>query len=72
VTELAQIVNVFGVAGVLAWFLWQIGPRLERVERAIDKLTRAQLLTVLGLPNSPEHVKKTVQRELDELEAKDK
>lgn len=43
------LLNLGGVGVVLAWMLWRTDRRLERLERAIDRLTRAQLLFLLAV-----------------------
>jgi len=55
--DLMPLVNA-GVAGVvLAWVLWRTDRRLERIERALDRVARAQLLALVVRPDVPEHVR---------------
>jgi hypothetical protein len=46
------LINVGAVGGVLAWVLWRTDRRLERLERAIDRLTRAQTLALVAHESS--------------------
>jgi hypothetical protein len=69
---LEPLLNLGAIGAVLAWFLVNLGPRLERIERAIDRLTRAQMLTLLSRPDVPEPVKRLagdLVKELDHAQA---
>lgn len=48
--DLTGLVNVGAVGVVLAWHLVMIIPRLERIERAIDRQTQAHLLDITTRP----------------------
>lgn len=51
------VVNA-GVAGsVLTWFLWRAERRLERIERALDRLARAQMLALVSRADVAEPVR---------------
>lgn len=48
--EITSLANIGAVGAILAWFLWQTNPRLDRIEKAIDRQTRAILLTLVSRP----------------------
>lgn len=55
--ELTPLFQLGAVGAVLAWFLLQTNPRLERVERAIDLLSKAILLDLIGRPETQPNVR---------------
>lgn len=68
--QLNLLANFGAIGVVLAWVLWRIEPQLRQLERAVDRLTRAQMLTLLALPEVEEPIKRqaqTVLRELDRI-----
>lgn len=57
-----------GVAGVvLAWFMLRAERRIDRVESALDRLTRAQMLTLIARADVEEMVKEQARAVLAEL-----
>lgn len=62
------LLNLGAIGAVLAWFLVNLSPRLDRIERAIDRLTRAQMLTLLSRPDVPEGVKTLANDLVHELD----
>lgn len=57
-TALGPIINLLGIAGVLAFVLLQINPRLDRVEAALNRMARAQMLTLLGSEHADDSLKR--------------
>lgn len=54
---------------MLAWFLLQMNPRLERVERAIDLLSRTILLDIVSRGDADSVVKgqaESMVRQIDD------
>jgi hypothetical protein len=69
---LEPLLNLGAIGAVLAWFLINLNPRMERLERAINRLTRAQMLSVMSRRDTPKEVKQLASdlvRELEEDEA---
>jgi hypothetical protein len=65
---LFQALAPAGVAGVvLGWFMLRSDGRMDRVERALDRLTRAQMLTLLSRPEVEETVKVQARAVLNEM-----
>lgn len=57
-----------GVTGVvLAWFMFRVEKRMDRVELALDRLTRTQLLTLLARPDVEDAIKTQVRTILAEM-----
>lgn len=59
----------FGAGGfVLLWFMFRCEPRLRAIERAIEKLTRAVLLSVISSASNPIKVEEArkILREIDD------
>lgn len=52
-TGFEGILQVGAVGAVLAFHLWKLLPRLDAVERALNRMTRAQLVDVLSRPTTP-------------------
>jgi hypothetical protein len=46
--DLTPLANVGAVGLILAWYLLQNAPRLDRIERAIDVLSKAILLDLVS------------------------
>ena len=66
---LAPLLN-FGALGiVVGWFMLVTTGRLDRIERAIDRMTRAMALDVIARPQVAESVREQAQQLLRELEA---
>lgn len=55
--DLTPVLQLGAVGAVLAWFLLQTNPRLERMERAIDLLSKAILLDLIGRPETQPNVR---------------
>lgn len=72
VPTVTGLLNFGAVGMVLAWILVQSNPRLDRIERGLDRLTRAQMLTLLARPDTEEPVKEQVRAVLDELNGQGK
>lgn len=75
---LSPLINVGAIGAVLWWFLTQTNPRLEalqkemqamgsRIEGALDRLTRAQMLTLLNQPETPDALKREAREVLKEV-----
>jgi len=64
---LGSLIN-FGALGiVLAWFMFRTEGKLERIERALNRLARAELISTLSRPDVDEPVKRQARRALQEL-----
>lgn len=67
---LLQVFASAGVAGVvLLWFMTRSEKRLDRLEQALDRLARAQMLTLLARPDVEEVIKAQVRAILAEMGA---
>lgn len=66
---LSPLLQVGAIGAVLAWMLVKTDARIERVERALDRLTRAQLLTLVSRNDVDEHVKQQAGEMLKDLQA---
>ena len=66
-SDFGALVNLGAVGIVLAWFMWRTEPRLERIERAMDRFTRAQLIEALYRPGSDESAKRMARQMLREM-----
>lgn len=67
-TTAVPLLFQLGVVGVvLAWLMFRVEKRMERVELALDRLTRTQLLTLLARPDVEETVKSQVRSILAEM-----
>jgi uncharacterized membrane-anchored protein YjiN (DUF445 family) len=65
---IAQMLASAGVAGaVLAWFMTRTEKRLDRLEQALDRLARAQMLTLLARPDVEDAIKSQVRTILAEM-----
>lgn len=69
-TALLQAIAPAGVAGVvLFWFMLRAESRLDRLERAIDRLSRTQLLALLDDERTSEQVRRQARAILAEMPA---
>ena len=59
--DLTPLANVGAVGIILAWHMIRIVPRLDRIERAIDRQTRAHMLDILSRPGVSEPVRRQAQ-----------
>ena len=48
------LINIGAIGCVLAWFLFRSEPRMARVERAIDRGTRGNLLAAVAMSDMAE------------------
>ena len=55
--DLAPLLNVGAVGAILVYHLIMIVPRLDRIERAIDRATRAHMIDVMSRSDTPEIVR---------------
>lgn len=59
----------YGPMGVvLAWFLFRTENRLGGIERALDRVSRAQMLDLVSRPETPPAVRRQAERLLKEVE----
>ena len=65
--DLTGLLNFGAIGCVLAWMLWRSDSRQERIERALDRLTRGQMLTLISRPDVDDHVKQQARAILREL-----
>lgn len=63
-----QVLVQAGVPGVvLGWFMWRSEVRMDRLERALDRMSRTQLLALLGRPDVEPAVKEQARAILAEM-----
>lgn len=67
--DLTPLLQVGAVGAILGWILVQTNPRLERVERALDFLSRTMLLDIVSRDGVPEVNKRQAQSMLRKLNA---
>lgn len=65
--DFTGLLNFGAIGFVLAWMLWRSDARLNQIERALDRLTRAQMLTLIARPDVDDHVKRQATAILCEL-----
>lgn len=70
-TLLAALINYGALGTVLAWHLWRTDRRLDRLERALERWARVQLLTVLAQHDVEATVREQVRHMLAELEQRE-
>jgi len=65
----SPLINIGAIGCVLAWFLIRAEPRLGRIERAIDRSTRANLIMAQIMSDIAEHrrVSETTKVQAKEL-----
>lgn len=68
--ELAPLANLGAVGLILGYVLWQISPRLERIERAIDMNSRALLLDIVSRSDTSDIVKQQAQSMIRQIEVR--
>lgn len=61
------LLNAGVAGGMLLWFMSRAENRLERAERALDRLTRAQMLTLIARPDVEEPIKQHARLILSEM-----
>lgn len=66
------LINLGAVGAILAYFLVRTDPRLERLENAVDRLARAQMLMLIASPVTDEAIKRQAQSIINELDAAEK
>jgi hypothetical protein len=66
--ELAPLANLGAVGLILGYVLWQISPRLERIERAIDLNSRALLLDIVSRSDTSDVMKAQAQSMIRTIE----
>lgn len=68
--DLSPLLQLGAVGAILAFFLVQTNPRLERVERALDFLSRTMLLDIVSRENIPEVNRRQAQSMLKQMNSK--
>jgi hypothetical protein len=68
--DLTPLANVGAVGVVLAWFMLVTIPRLERIERAVDILSKAILLDQVSRPGVSPVVKAQAQGMINTIDDK--
>ncbi len=66
----SPLINLGAIGCVLAWFLIRAEPRMSRIERAIDRSSRAVLIAALAMSEASPGVRdqaKELIREIDAL-----
>lgn len=69
--DMTPLLNFGAIGSVLAWMLWRSDARMGSIERALDRLTRAQMLTLIARPDVDDHVKRQARAVLRELSPSD-
>lgn len=65
--SLSGLLNFGAIGSVLAWMLWRSDSRLERIERSLDRLTRAQMLLLVAQPDLEAPIKAQAHALLREM-----
>lgn len=68
--DLTPLLQLGAVGAILAFFLLQTNPRLERVERALDFLSRTMLLDIVSRENIPDVNKRQADSMLRQMNKK--
>lgn len=68
--ELAPLANIGAVGLILGYVLWQISPRLERIERAIDMNSRSLLLDIVSRTDVSDVMKEQAKSMIRQIEVK--
>jgi hypothetical protein len=68
--DLTPLLQLGAIGAVLAWFLLQMNPRLERVERAIDLLSRTILLDIVSRRDADAVVKSQAESMVRQIDDK--
>lgn len=68
--ELAPLANIGAVGLILGYVLWQISPRLERIERAIDMNSRSLLLDIVSRTDVSDVMKEQARAMIRQIETK--
>lgn len=64
---MGSLVN-FGALGIMVlWFMFRTEKKLERIEKALQTLSRAELISVLGRPGVEPSVKHEARKALREM-----
>ena len=66
--QFPQLANLGAFGAIVGWMLWRAEPRLERIERALERLTRAQMLSLLSRPDIDDRIKDQAREVLDETQ----
>jgi hypothetical protein len=70
VGDLAPLANIGAVGLILGYVLWQISPRLERIERAIDMNSRSLLLDIVSRTDVSDVMKDQARAMIRQIETK--
>ncbi len=68
--DLAPLANIGAVGLILGYVLWQISPRLERIERAIDMNSRSLLLDIVSRTDVSDVMKDQARSMIRQIETK--
>lgn len=68
--DLAPLANIGAVGLILGYVLWQISPRLERIERAIDMNSRSLLLDIVSRTDVSDVMKDQARAMIRQIETK--
>jgi len=61
------LLQLGGIGSVLAWMLYRSDLRMERMERALDRLTRAQMLMLISREDVDPPIKAQARAILQEM-----
>lgn len=67
----SPLINLGAVGCILAWFLIKLEPRMRRIEQAIDRASRAQMLAVMSMHGIPANIREQAEGLKQEIEAAD-
>lgn len=67
----SPLINLGAIGCVLLWFMLRTDPRLRRIEEAIDRQSRATLVSVLSRQGISEAIKEEARAILSEIEVAD-
>jgi hypothetical protein len=70
VEALGPLINLGAVGAVLAWFLFRSESRMERLESAVDRMTRAMMLELASRPDVSPAIKRQAAEIVEEIDLK--
>lgn len=68
--DLTPILQTGATGAFLVWLMYQVLPRLDRIERALDFLSRVQLLDIVSRDGVPDVNKRQAESMLRQTETK--
>ncbi len=65
---LPALLNVGAIGGITVWLLTRMDRKLDRMERALNRLCRTQLIEILSRPTTSETVREQATAVLKEID----